>query len=367
MRRVGGASAGGGQTLPVNAGKGYDVKIGKGILSQCGEEISAVLGPCSVGVVTDNNVAGLYLEECVRSLSDAGFKTSTFTFPAGEGSKNLSTLSDILEFLASTDLTRTDAVVALGGGVVGDIAGFAAGCYMRGVRFVQLPTTLLAAVDSSVGGKTAVDLKAGKNLAGLFHQPSLVLCDTDCLNTLPEREYQCGLAEALKTGVLAGEGLFQYFEEGTARKHIEEIIGQCVGYKAGVVERDEREQCERKLLNLGHTVGHAIELCSGYAILHGLAVAVGLAIIARASARRGWCSSATACRIEAALKKNGLPTETDFSPTALAKAALSDKKRAGSTVTLAIPSEIGACTLRSLNVNELEELITTGLSPLEES
>ena len=354
------------KTLRVNAGKGYNVKIGKGILSQCGEEISAVLGPCSVGVVTDNNVAGLYLEKCVRSLSDAGFKTSTFTFLDGEGSKNLSTLSDILEFLASVGLTRADAVVALGGGVVGDMAGFAAGCYMRGVRFVQLPTTLLAAVDSSVGGKTAVDLKAGKNLAGLFYQPSLVLCDTGCLDTLPEEEYRCGLAEALKTGVLAGEKLFHVFEEGTAREHLEEIIGQCVEYKAGVVERDEKEQGERKLLNLGHTVGHAIELCSDYRDLHGFAVAAGLAIIARASARRGWCSLAAAHRIEAALKENGLPTTTDFSPDALAKAALSDKKRAGSTVTLAIPSEIGACTLRSLNVNELEELITAGLSPMEE-
>ena len=354
------------KTLRVNAGKGYNVKIGKGILSQCGEEISAVLGPCSVGVVTDNNVAGLYLEKCVRSLSDAGFKTSTFTFLDGEGSKNLSTLSDILEFLASVGLTLADAVVALGGGVVGDMAGFAAGCYMRGVRFVQLPTTLLAAVDSSVGGKTAVDLKAGKNLAGLFYQPSLVLCDTGCLDTLPEEEYRCGLAEALKTGVLAGEKLFHVFEEGTAREHLEEIIGQCVEYKAGVVERDEKEQGERKLLNLGHTVGHAIELCSDYRDLHGFAVAAGLAIIARASARRGWCSLAAAHRIEAALKENGLPTTTDFSPDALAKAALSDKKRAGSTVTLAIPSEIGACTLRSLNVNELEELITAGLSPMEE-
>ncbi|MCR4818101.1 MAG: 3-dehydroquinate synthase [Fretibacterium sp.] len=354
------------KTLHVNAEKGYNVQIGQGSLPNCGEVIARILGPCSVGVITDSNVARFYLEGCVRSLTDAGLRPRAFTFPAGEDSKNFSTLSDILEFLASSGLTRVDAVVALGGGVVGDMAGFAAGCYMRGVRFVQLPTTLLAAVDSSVGGKTAVDLKAGKNLAGLFHQPSLVLCDTDCLNTLPEREYQCGLAEALKTSVLAGEGLFHYFEEGTARMHIEEIIGQCVGYKAGVVERDEREQGERKLLNLGHTVGHAIELCSGYTTLHGFAVASGLSIITKASARWGWCSSATACRIEAALKKNDLPTATNFSPTALAKAALSDKKRTGSTVTLAIPSEIGACSLRTVDIHELEGLIAAGLSPMED-
>ena len=354
------------KTLYVNVGKGYNVQIGQGSLPHCGEEIAGVLGLCSVGVITDSNVAGLYLEECMRSLTDAGLRPRVFTFPAGEGSKNLSTLSDILEFLASSGLTRADAVVALGGGVVGDMAGFAAGCYMRGVRFVQLPTTLLAAVDSSVGGKTAVDLKGGKNLAGLFHQPSLVLCDTDCLNTLPTKEYLCGLAEALKTGVLADEGLFHYFEEGTAQENIAEIISQCVKYKAGVVERDEREQGERKLLNLGHTIGHAIELCSGFTILHGLTVAAGLAIIARASAQRGWRDSTTAHRIEAALKKNGLPTTTDFSPAALAKAALSDKKRASNTLTLAIPSEIGACTLRPVDVSELEELIAAGLSTLEE-
>ena len=365
MQSVGGAGVAG-RTLPVNVGKGYNVKIGKGILPRCGEEIAALLGPCSVAVVTDSNVAELYLEECVRSLTEAGLRASVFTFPAGEGSKNLSTLSDILEAMASEGLTRVDAVAALGGGVAGDMAGFAAGCYMRGVRFVQIPTTLLAAVDSSVGGKTAVDLRAGKNLAGLFHQPSLVLCDTDCLNTLPETEYCCGLAEALKTGVLRGEGLFRLFEEGMAREQIEDVIAQCVEYKAGVVERDEREQGERKLLNLGHTVGHAIELCSNYTILHGLAVAMGLAIIARASAQRGWCSPATARRIEAALKRNSLPATTEFSPTELAKAALSDKKRAGSTVTLAIPSEIGACTLKPVSVAELEGIIAEGLPPLQE-
>ncbi|MCR5346772.1 MAG: 3-dehydroquinate synthase [Fretibacterium sp.] len=354
------------RTLHVNAGTGYNVKIGQGFLPHCGEEIAAVLGPCSVGVVTDSNVSELYLKECVDSLSDFNLKPSVFTFPAGEGSKNLSTLSDILEFLASSDLTRADAVVALGGGVVGDMAGFAAGCYMRGIRFIQLPTTLLAAVDSSVGGKTAVNLKAGKNLAGLFYQPSLILCDIKCLSTLPDREYRCGLAEALKTGVLLGDSLFQYFDEGSAAEHLEEIITCCVEYKAGVVERDEKEQSERKLLNLGHTIGHAIELCSGFSILHGLAVAAGLAVIARASARRNWCTEKTARRIEAALMKNGLPVTTTFSSDELARAAFSDKKRTGSTVTLAVPAEIGSCTLRTINISDLKELIAAGLSPMEE-
>ncbi|MBR1673256.1 MAG: 3-dehydroquinate synthase [Fretibacterium sp.] len=353
------------RTQRVNVGKGYDVKIGKGLLTQCGGEVAGVLGPCSIAVVTDANVGGLYLERCLTSFEEAGIRATAFTFPAGEGAKTLSTLSDILEALASSGLTRADGVVALGGGVTGDMAGFAAGCYMRGVRFVQLPTTLLAAVDSSVGGKTAVDLRAGKNLAGLFHQPSLVLCDTDCLNTLPEAEYQCGLAEALKTGVLSGEGLFRLFEEGTARQYTEEIIAHCVEYKAGVVERDEKERGERKLLNLGHTVGHAIELCSGYTILHGLAVAAGLAVIARASARLGWSAPATALRIEGALKKSSLPITTNYSPSELSKAALSDKKREMNNITLAIPCEIGACALRTVGVGELEGIIAAGLPPLE--
>ncbi len=208
------------------------------------------------------------------------------------------------------------------------MAGFAAASYLRGIRYVQLPTTLLSAVDSSVGGKTAIDLAAGKNLAGAFLQPAAVLCDTDCLRSLPAAVFADGAAEAIKTGVLSGETLFSLFEDGTLTDAPAEVIARCIRYKAGVVERDEKERGERRKLNLGHTVGHAIEKCSGYVIPHGHAVAAGLAVIARAPSGPG-LSRGVRRAITACLSKNGLPTGTDYSAEALAKAALSDKKRSG--------------------------------------
>ena len=316
--------------------------------------------PCHAAVVTDSTVGPLYLEAVTESLEAAGFAVSAYAFPAGEGSKNLSTLSDILEFLAEARLTRSDCLVALGGGVVGDMAGFAAACYLRGIRCVQLPTTLLSAVDSSVGGKTAIDLKAGKNLAGAFLQPAAVLCDTDCLKTLPPAVFADGAAEAIKTGVLCDEGLFALFENGALDTDPAEVIARCVAYKAGVVERDEKEQGERKLLNLGHTVGHAIEKCSGYVIPHGHAVAAGLAVIARASEALGWAEEPLAARICACLRKNALPVSAEYAPEALAEAALADKKRAGGNITLVIPKKIGLCELKTVPVTELLPVIRAG-------
>ena len=347
----------------VNVGSGYDVEVGPGLLRRCGERIARALGPCRAFVATDANVGPLYLRACLDSLADAGFTHASLTLPAGEAVKNLSSFGELLEAMAREGMSRTDVVVALGGGVIGDLAGFAAGCYMRGVPLVQVPTTLLAAVDSSVGGKTAVDLSAGKNLVGVFHQPSLVLCDTDCLTSLPDREYRCGAAEAIKVGILGDEPLFRLFEDGAApRDRLPDVILHCVRYKAAVVERDERERGERRLLNLGHTVGHAIERCSDFSIPHGLAVAAGLAIIARASARRGWCAQDAARRIERTLIRNRLPATADFPAEALARAALSDKKRSGSDITLITPREVGACELRRVGVDELPGVIADGLA-----
>ena len=271
------------RTIPVRVRPPYDVRIGSGLLGRCGDYLAALLGQRRIAVLADDTVASLYLDTVTAALEDAGFAVCSHIFPSGEGRKNLSTLTELLEFLASEHLTRTDCVAALGGGVTGDMAGFAAAVYLRGIRYVQLPTTLLAAVDSSVGGKTAVDLTAGKNLAGAFCQPAAVICDTDCLKTLPPDVFADGAAEAVKTGVLSDEALFALFEDGTLTADPGEVIARCVAYKAGVVERDEKEQGERKLLNLGHTVGHAIEKCSGYVIPHGHAVAAGLAVIARAA------------------------------------------------------------------------------------
>ena len=349
------------QTIQVHTSPAYEVSIGGGLLKTCGQRLRKVLAPCRAAVITDSTVAPLDLKTVTGSLEAAGFTVCSYVFPAGEAHKNLETLSAILEFLAEQRLTRTDCVVALGGGVTGDMAGFAAAVYLRGVRCVQLPTTLLSAVDSSVGGKTAIDLKAGKNLAGAFLQPTTVLCDTDCLRSLPAAVFADGAAEAIKTGVLSDESLFALFEDGTLTTAPDEVIAQCVQYKAGVVERDEKEQNERRLLNLGHTVGHAIEKCSGYTIPHGHAVAAGLAIIARASEALGWTEGPIAARIAACLDKNGLPTATELSAGDLAAAASADKKRAGGDITLVIPKKIGVCELKKVPVTELLPIIRAGL------
>ena len=349
------------QTIQVHTAPAYEVSIGGGLLTACGQRLREVLAPCRVAVITDSTVAPLYLKTVTGSLEDAGFTVCSYIFPAGEGSKNFTTLAAILEFLAEQHLTRTDCVAALGGGVTGAMVGFAAACYLRGIRCVQLPTTLLSAVDSSVGGKTAIDLAAGKNLAGAFLQPTAVLCDTDCLRSLPSDVFADGTAEAIKTGVLDDESLFALFEDNTFTAAPEEVIARCVRYKAGVVERDEKEQNERRLLNLGHTVGHAIEKCSGYAIPHGHAVAAGLSIIARSAEALGWTEEPIAARIAACLKKNHLPTGTEFSAKALAEAALADKKRAGGNITLVIPKKIGVCELKKVPVSELLPIIRAGL------
>ena len=349
------------QTIQVHTAPAYEVSIGDGLLHTCGQRLREVLAPCRVAVITDSTVAPLYLKTVTGSLEGAGFTVCSYIFPAGEGSKNFTTLSAILEFLAKQRLTRTDCIAALGGGVTGDMAGLAAACYLRGIRCVQLPTTLLSAVDSSVGGKTAIDLTAGKNLAGAFLQPAAVLCDTDCLRSLPAEVFADGAAEAIKTGVLDDEGLFALFEDGTLTTAPDEVIARCVRYKAGVVERDEKEQGERKLLNLGHTAGHAIEKCSGYAIPHGHAVAAGLAIIARSAEALGWAAEPIAARIAACLAKNGLPTGTNYTAEALAEAALADKKRSGGDITLVIPKKIGVCELKKVSVTDLLPIIRAGL------
>ena len=349
------------QIIHVRTVPEYDVIIGPGLLAECGRRLREAIPLCHMAVVADSNVAPLYLETVKASLLEAGYQVSAYVFPAGEGSKNFDTLSNILEFLAEEHLTRTDCVAALGGGVTGDMAGLAAALYLRGVRYVQLPTTLLAAVDSSVGGKTAIDLKAGKNLAGAFMQPAAVLCDTSCLNTLPPDVVADGAAEAIKTGVLCDESLFALFEDGALTAAPEEVIARCVAFKAGVVERDEKEQGERKLLNLGHTVGHAIEKCSDFTIPHGHAVAAGLAVIARAAEKLGWTDGPVAGRIATCLEKNRLPVRTGFEARALALAALSDKKRAGDSITIVVPRAIGRCELKKMPVTELESVIRAGL------
>ena len=348
-------------TLHINVAKGYDVAIESGLIGKCGSLVREAAGDCRVAIVTDRNVERLYLTSVCESLRAEGYLPVTFSFPAGERSKNISTLAQILDFLAKEGLTRGDCVIALGGGVVGDVAGFAAGCFLRGIRYLQIPTTLLAAVDSSVGGKTAIDLAAGKNLAGLFLQPSGVICDTDCIATLPGDRFADGAAEAIKTGVLGDEELFGIFEAEKAAEQLEQVITRCVAYKGRIVEQDERESGTRKQLNLGHTIGHAVEKCSEYAVSHGQAVAIGLAMIARAAEKKGYCNRTCVHRIVDTLRAAGLATQTAFSPRELTAAALSDKKREGDKITLVVPRKIGDCVLKKINITELQGWITAGM------
>ncbi len=344
--------------VTVNVNKPYDVIIDNGLLPSCGERIRDLMGGIRAAVITDSNVAPLYLQTVLDSLEQAGYETDSYTFPAGENSKTISTLGQILEFLALMGYTRSDVVIALGGGVVGDITGFAAAVYLRGVDFVQIPTSLLAAVDSSVGGKTAIDLLAGKNLAGAFKQPRLVLMDTDTLSTLPEKEFACGMAETIKYGVLFDEELFD--ECLNVEMNIEDIIAKCVEYKAKIVEQDEFDRGQRKLLNLGHTIGHAIEKASAYSVSHGEAVAIGMVMIARAGEEMGITQKGTAERIISLLTVNDLPTEFDFDTDRLAGFAQSDKKRDGDTISLIIPERIGSCIIKDEPVAKLKEYTKAG-------
>lgn len=348
------------KTVHVTASNEYDVLIGEGLLNTLGIYTARV---CSgkICIVSDSNVWPLYGRAAQASLESAGLKTIHFVFPAGEASKNGSTYLELLNFLAEGELTRSDAIVALGGGVVGDLAGFAAATYLRGIRYIQVPTTLLAAVDSSVGGKTAIDLTAGKNLAGAFWQPSLVLCDTSCLQTLPEEIYRDGCAEVIKYGVLYDPALLDSLATSGPDFDPEEVIARCVAHKRDVVAQDEYDTGSRMKLNLGHTIGHGIEAQSNFTISHGKAVAAGMAIAARASASLGICSRETAARIVDILIRFDLPVSSVFSAESLYTSSLSDKKRSGGQVRLILPRAIGDCIIHSVPVTQIQSFIEAGL------
>lgn len=349
------------RTIHIPASHEYDVLIGEGLIDKAGELTKKVVRPCKCLIVTDDTVDELYGDRVQISFTYAGFETRRFAFPAGEASKNLSTLSDILDALGEAGLSRSDLIVALGGGVVGDIAGFAAAIYTRGIRFVQIPTTLLAAVDSSVGGKTAVDMPFGKNMVGAFHQPVLVITDTDVLRDLPPLQLSNGAAEAIKCGVLNDPALFALLETGDWLDQVDEVVARCVAYKRDVVAGDEFDTGNRAFLNLGHTFGHAIEHLSGLTLLHGQAVAVGTVMAASAAG----CPGDMILRLAGCMQKNGLPVRCDYDARALAQAALSDKKRAGGTITLVLPDAIGSCHLEKTPVTELPDRFERALAAQE--
>ncbi len=349
------------KTITIPASRQYRVHVGPGLLAALGEYGRQVCKADTAAIISDSQVFPLYGKAAAESLENAGFRVVSHVFPAGESSKNGETYLQILQFLAQQQLTRSDCIIALGGGVVGDMAGFAAATYLRGISYIQVPTTLLAAVDSSVGGKTAIDLPAGKNLAGAFYQPSLVLCDTDTLHTLPEDVFRDGCAEVIKYGILYDNDLFSHLQCHGLEFYREAVIARCVELKRDVVLEDEFDTGARMMLNLGHTVGHGVEAHSGYTVSHGKAVAIGTAIISRCAAVRGICSPETRDSILAVLEVFGLPTVWTGPVQELYHAALSDKKRMGGTVNLIVPEAIGRCRIQPTAVEDLLSFLEAGL------
>lgn len=349
------------KTITVSASGTYQVLIDQELLPSLGARAAALGKTGKAVIISDTSVWPHYGEAVQASLKNAGFEVLHYVFPAGEASKNGETYFSILNFLAENKLTRTDILIALGGGVTGDMAGFAAATYLRGVSYIQIPTTLLAMVDSSVGGKTAIDLPSGKNLVGAFYQPSLVLCDTNALNTLPVEVFRDGCAEVIKYGVLYDAALFGHLKEKGLSFDRERVIARCVELKRDVVMEDEYDRGARQKLNLGHTFGHGVEAQSHFAVSHGKAVAIGMAMASRAGCALGLCDAATRDQILEALAAFGLPTHTDYTAQALYASALSDKKRAGGTVNLILPRAIGDCIVRPTPVDELLSVIEAGL------
>ena len=331
----------------------YDVKIGSGLLDRLGEEVRAHTGAAQAVVVSGEHVFPLYGSRAMESLQKAGFRAKSIVFPSGEERKSLACYGELLNALTDSKLSRSDCLIALGGGVTGDLTGFAAATYQRGIAYIQIPTSLLAAVDSSVGGKTAVNLPAAKNQVGAFYQPKLVLCDTDTLSTLPERELCAGYAEVIKYAVLGDADLFDTLQKGAFSQ--EEIIETCVQMKAEIVAEDEHDIGRRRLLNLGHTFGHAVEARSGYRLLHGEAVAIGTAMIARAAARMEKLDADSRDAIIEILDRFGLPTETEYRSDELYELLLLDKKISSGKLALIVPLAIGWCEPVPVNPEHLRQ------------
>lgn len=341
--------------IDVTVSRQYPVRIGNGLLQTVGETVCTMTGAQCVCIVSDDNVWPIYGNIVSNRLRDNGLSVCSFVFSAGENSKNFHTFHDLLNFLAENHLSRSDCILALGGGVVGDLAGFAAATYLRGIPYIQLPTTLLAMVDSSVGGKTGIDLTVGKNLCGAFWQPAAVLCDLDVLNTLPDDIFCDGCAEVIKYALLFDPDLFSHLETTGLNFDRETVISRCITYKRDIVMLDERDADARMLLNLGHTIGHAIEKCSNYSIYHGHAVAIGIATVCRGA------HFPHTNRIVTLLQQFLLPTTTHFSASALFEATLSDKKRSGNSIDLIIPDTIGRCSISNMPVTALKTLIEEGI------
>lgn len=349
------------KTVKVDSQKPYTVLIDRGIFNRISEYINN--HDARYLILTDTNVDTLYGEAAEKQLNDLGIKTVKYVVPAGEESKSFKVLEELMEFMAENLFSRSDILIALGGGVIGDLGGFAAAIYQRGIDFIQIPTTLLAAVDSSVGGKTAVNLSAGKNLVGAFKQPKAVLCDPDLLQTLSEEDFKSGLAEVIKYAVLFDAQLLETLNSAINAKteNLDEIIRICVQHKADIVKEDEFEAGKRQLLNLGHTIGHAIEKLSEYSLRHGYAVSIGMAIMARADLCEGKLTLESYEKILNTLKNNKLPTSTDYSVSELFENCKGDKKSKGDKLNIVRIKDISDPFIETINFENLRDIIEKGV------
>lgn len=348
------------QTIHVDLGAhAYDIEIAAGLLPEVGAKVAQLLPKArKAAIISDTNVAPLYAGRLQQSLEAAGFAVSKVIIQAGEQSKNMQVLSDVLEQLAAAGLTRTDVVLTLGGGVVGDLGGFAAASFMRGVAFVQIPTSLLAQIDSSVGGKVAVDLKAGKNLAGAFYQPKAVFIDTELLATLSTRFLHDGLAEAIKYGCIKDAALFEkiagFNSDAELLADIGSVVATCCAIKARIVEQDEFDTGLRMLLNFGHTLGHAVEQHFGYShFTHGEGVAIGMYQLTARTEELGITAKGTAERIKSVLAKYNLPCDAGVDKSLLLDTMARDKKKNGNSITLIVLKEIGEGVLQKTNWSDV--------------
>lgn len=342
------------EKITVHASGTYDILIDKGSLGNIGQVLKERFKPCTIAILSDDKVFPLYGKNVTDAIEAAGFRTVSHLIPNGEQSKTLDNVTAFIDSMVKAQVTRTDMVLALGGGVIGDMAGFAAAIYLRGIPYIQVPTTLLAAVDSSVGGKTAVDISAGKNLVGAFHQPALVYLDTDTLGTLDPAVLRDGFAEVIKYGIILDSKLFDTVAVPESF-NLTKVIARCIEIKRDVVEQDEFDKGLRGLLNFGHTFGHAIEKLSGFTITHGSAVARGIIIAAKVARVYGFTDYTDV--ITKAVKDYGFETGCPYSADELYSVILSDKKRSGADITLVLPKEIGVCTLEKMPAGQVLELM----------